>query len=77
MRVLFAVISLVSFPVIWADQCFVTNALVAGEINEDDVDEASGLAAGRRTRGILFTHNDSGDSARIFAFFDDGEPVGE
>ena len=32
-----------------------------------DIDEASGLALGRRNKGVLWTHNDSGDSPRFFA----------
>jgi hypothetical protein len=37
--------------------------LASGEINE-----SSGLAAGRVNKGVLWTNNDSGDKARIFAF---------
>lgn len=32
-----------------------------------DVREASGLAVGRRTPGVLWTHNDSGNAATLFA----------
>jgi hypothetical protein len=31
------------------------------------IDESSGLAAGYRNKGVLWTHNDSGDSPRLFA----------
>lgn len=31
------------------------------------INEASGLAASRLHPGVLYTHNDSGDRARIFA----------
>jgi hypothetical protein len=34
--------------------------------------EASGLAASRRHPGVLWTHNDSGDAARLFAIGGDG-----
>jgi hypothetical protein len=42
----------------------VTNA---GRITPAHIDEASGLAAGRRTAGVWWTHNDSGDAARLYA----------
>ncbi|MFH1135303.1 MAG: hypothetical protein V1816_04380 [Pseudomonadota bacterium] len=41
-----------------------------------DVAESSGLAAGRRNPGIFYTHNDSGDSPRFFAFDARGEDWG-
>jgi hypothetical protein len=34
--------------------------------------ESSGLALSRRHRGVLWTHNDSGDAARLFAVGGDG-----
>lgn len=38
-----------------------------GPLNTPLIAEASGLAASRRNPGVLWTHNDSGDSARVFA----------
>lgn len=38
--------------------------------------EASGLAASRRHVGVLWAHNDSGDSARVFALRTDGVHLG-
>jgi len=32
------------------------------------IDESSGLAAGRDRPGVFWTHNDSGDAARLYAF---------
>ncbi len=32
------------------------------------IDESSGLAAGRNRPGVFWTHNDSGDAARLYAF---------
>jgi len=47
-----------------------------GKIGEllpiDGVLECSGLVASQNNPGILWTHNDSGDSARIFAVEEDG-----
>ncbi|MCC6213236.1 MAG: hypothetical protein IT376_00065 [Polyangiaceae bacterium] len=41
-----------------------------------EVDELSGLAASRRSPGVYYAHNDSGDSARFFAFGEDGGSLG-
>jgi hypothetical protein len=41
-----------------------------------EIDEASGIAASRKDIGILWTHNDSGDSARIFAINTHGKHLG-
>ena len=43
---------------------------------DSEIDEASGLVASRQTPGVLWTHNDSGDSPRLFAISTDGELVG-
>lgn len=41
-------------------------AKVTGEIDNPDIDEASGLVASGNLPGMLWTHNDSGDKNRIF-----------
>ena len=41
--------------------------VVVGRVQSDAVTEASGLVASRQHPGILWTHNDSGDDARLFA----------
>ncbi len=41
-------------------------------IADSRITESSGLAASHRHRGVLYTHNDSGDSAQIFAIAPDG-----
>ena len=48
-----------------------------GEIESDKILEASGLASSRFNQNILWTHNDSGDSNRIFAMDINGNHVGE
>lgn len=40
---------------------------VAGELQDGRIKEASGLAASRRSANILWTHNDSGSKALIYA----------
>ncbi len=37
-----------------------------GEVENGDINEASGLAAGINNPNMLWTHNDSGDKARLF-----------
>lgn len=39
----------------------------AGPVSDPAITEASGLAASERNPGVLWVHNDSGDSARVFA----------
>jgi hypothetical protein len=39
------------------------------------VKESSGIVASRRYPGVFWTHNDSGDTARLFAFHRDGSAV--
>jgi hypothetical protein len=40
--------------------------IARGILNNSEIDEASGLAASHVNPGMLWTHNDSGDKARIF-----------
>ena len=40
------------------------------------IDESSGLACSRRTPGVFWTHNDSGDAARLYAFDRKGRDLG-
>jgi len=40
-----------------------------------DVDESSGVASSRCTKGVFWTHNDSGDDPRIFAFNAEGNDL--
>ncbi|MBP7049753.1 MAG: hypothetical protein KBE65_01925 [Phycisphaerae bacterium] len=47
-----------------------------GVVQSDLVREASGIVASRQNPGVLWVHNDSGDSARIFAINDKAEFLG-
>lgn len=51
--------------------------VVAGKVTHPAILEASGLTASVRTPGVLFTHNDSGDSARVFALHADATLAAE
>lgn len=49
----------------------------AGNVSDPAITELSGLAAARLTKGVLFAHNDSGDTPRIFAIDEKGASLGE
>lgn len=50
--------------------------VIVGNLPGDPITEASGLGASRRNPGVLWTHNDSGDSARVFAIDTLGRVLG-
>ena len=52
------------------------DGVVAGLVSADPIGEASGLAASQRNADVLWTHNDSGDEARIFALNTQGQLLG-
>lgn len=45
---------------------------ITGHVATPDATELSGLALSRTQAGVLWTHNDSGDRARVFAVAPDG-----
>src|SRR4051812_2424896 len=47
-----------------------------GTVQNNSVNEASGIAASRMNSNVLWTHNDSGDSARVFAMTTTGTNLG-
>ncbi len=49
---------------------------IAGELDNADIDEASGIAHSRRVPDVLWTHNDSGSKARLYAIDETGRQVG-
>lgn len=54
-----------------------TGPIVSGELAEPANQETSGLAASRRTPGLLWTHNDSGGDPVLFALRANGLLVGQ
>jgi len=42
-------------------------------VSDAAINEASGIAVSRRNNGIVYMHNDSGDTARVFAVGKDGQ----
>ncbi len=49
---------------------------IAGQIKSNEITESSGIAASRCNQNVLWTHNDSGDGAFIFALNEKGEKIG-
>ena len=47
-----------------------------GAVQQPSINEASGLAASRAHPGVLWVHNDSGDTARVFAMNVQGTHLG-
>lgn len=47
-----------------------------GVVEESSLKEISGITASRKNPGVLWVHNDSGDSARVFAMNDAGGHLG-
>ena len=46
-----------------------------GELSNDEIKEASGLEASVKNPGALWTHNDSGDTSRIFLIHENGVDI--
>ena len=67
---------LVSAGVVFAQCPEFESGYSTGTIQSSYVDEASGLAGSRKNPYVLWTHNDKGDSARIFAMNMDGTHLG-
>jgi hypothetical protein len=51
-------------------------ATAAGAVDEDALTEASGLVASGQHAGVFWTHNDSGDTARLYAIDESGASKG-
>jgi hypothetical protein len=64
-------------PVLEAACNHTLTASTTGTIASDAPVETSGIAASGRAAGVWWVHNDSGDSARVFAIGTDGRDLGE
>jgi hypothetical protein len=51
-------------------------ARLIAKLESNEISESSGLAVSRRQPGVFWTHNDSGDTARIFSFDMAGRHLG-
>jgi hypothetical protein len=76
MRILFLVL-LISTLIIAKSPAQFGNRVDCGVVENDDIKEASGIAASRANPGVLWVHNDSGDKNRIFAMDLKGKNLGE
>ena len=52
------------------------NSYDLGKIEYDGIDEASGIASSKNNPYLIWTHNDSGDLARIYGIGLDGSHLG-
>ncbi|NQU24245.1 MAG: hypothetical protein HQ567_23435, partial [Candidatus Nealsonbacteria bacterium] len=52
------------------------NGVTQGTVIADDINEDSGMTVSRHNEGVLWVHNDHGDSARIFAVNAQAEYLG-
>jgi hypothetical protein len=64
-------------PMRAASLCNSLQSRVIGRVEIDDADELSGLVLSRSQARVLWTHNDSGDDARLFAVAPDGSQLAE
>jgi hypothetical protein len=64
-------------PVSGPPLCSRLQPRVTGHVATPAATELSGLVLSRAHRGVLWTHNDSGDRARVFAVATDGRLLGE
>ncbi len=65
-----------TLPVVPAPCPIPGDATVLGRLGSSDIHEASGLGDSALNPGVLWTHNDSGDGARLFALAHDGRLLG-
>jgi hypothetical protein len=71
-RFLFASLICSALPA-WSAPAAWTSPAMMCRISDTAINEASGIAVSRRNNGIIYMHNDSGDSARVFAVGKDGQ----
>lgn len=65
--VLLAAMTMLTSPKLSAAAPTFANALTNGTVNISGLTEASGVAASRNNANVLWTHNDSGHPAQVFA----------
>lgn len=56
--------------------CSYETTFVLGPVENAALDEASGLVASRRHRGVIWSHNDGGEMPGLFAIAPDGGDLG-
>jgi hypothetical protein len=63
-------------PLVQAACAGTLRATTAGQVGSKALTETSGVAASRDNPGVLWAHNDSGDTARVFAMTTSGQHLG-
>jgi len=80
MKATLTLLLLITLPSVEAQEKFLDpifgDRIDLGVIEYTPINEASGIAASRKNPGVLWTHNDSGDPNRVFAFNTHGEHLG-
>jgi hypothetical protein len=69
-------VALLFLPAPAAEAASPARGRVIATLASDQVKESSGLARGLANPGVFFTHNDSGDGPRLYAFGADGTARG-
>ena len=57
------------------DDCPIEPGVMAGQMDDKVMEEASGLAYSRNQEGIIWTQNDHGDDPRVIAISEEGQRV--
>lgn len=53
------------------------SARFMGYLSDENISEASGMAASHRTKNLFWTHNDGGNPAVIYALWENGSVLGQ
>ncbi|MFU7559315.1 hypothetical protein [Stieleria sp. JC731] len=72
----FALSSIGARAFAWEPAEAITSGSAPLQLHDNQVNESSGLAFSLRNPHCVWTHNDSGDSARLFAFDEKGKACG-
>lgn len=76
-KVIFAIFSLLIFTGCTTENTFFHLSEARGTLDNQEINEASGLTTSVVNEGMLWTHNDSGDKARIFLIDEYGKSKAE
>jgi len=70
------IFSLIIGAILGAEDCKIGPGIQSGQMDDLDMEEASGLAYSRRQPGTLYTINDKGGLPRVIALSEDGQKIG-
>ena len=71
----FALVVLVTmmFLAAYAHHKYASKPVITGKLQDKEMNEISGIAASAVNKGVLYVHNDSGDTSRFFAIDETGK----